>query len=256
MSSRGPRLLRRTTNHVLDALLKAAEAAWQGHPKEMAALRDIITALEASNQFDDFYHRAYRELLDVVEQEKLEQRRTNAFGRLMVHNLGPLFEDGTLDRVFLPNIFSFFHLVLGDDAGFYGEQCLKLVADMKADLGDDFTWDLYYESHEAKLILWRTLTRIAGSFRRWDLRKDWFMKLMQYTPTTVSLGSNAFVTREIDHDEPHVFGNRQFCAFFQALFEPLTDMSPADEAAFKKEFGTDPHHLIGQFLVHLASCEV
>lgn len=118
MGSRGPRLLRRTTNHVLDALLKAAEGAWQGHPKELSALRDIIVALEASAQFDDFYRRSYRELLDVVEQEKMELRRTNAFGRLMVHHLGPLFESGTLDRAFLPNIFSFFHLVLGDDAGF------------------------------------------------------------------------------------------------------------------------------------------
>ncbi|AVM72764.1 hypothetical protein [Magnetospirillum gryphiswaldense] len=256
MGSRGPRLLRRTTNHVLDALLKAAEGAWQGHPKELSALRDIIVALEASAQFDDFYRRSYRELLDVVEQEKMELRRTNAFGRLMVHHLGPLFESGTLDRAFLPNIFSFFHLVLGDDAGFYGEQCLRLVADLKAELGEDFTWDAYYDTPSAKLILWHTLTRIAGSFKRWDLRKDWFMKLMQYTPTTVSLGSNAFVTREVDHDEPHVFGNHQFCAFFQALFSPLTEMKMADEAAFKKEFGTDPHHLIGPFLVHLATCEI
>jgi len=256
MASRGPNLLRRSTNHVLDALLKAAEGAWQGHPKEMAALRDIIAALEGSSQFDDYYRRAYRELLDVVEQEKLEQRRTNAFGRLMVHDLGPLFEDGTLDRSILPNIFSFFHLVLGDDAGFYGEQCLKLVGEMKADLGEHFTWDAYYESREAKLILWRTLTRIAGSFKRWDVRKDWFMKLMQYTPTTVSLGSNSFVTREVDHEEPHVFNNHHFCAFFQALFTPLTAMSKADEEVFKREFGTDPHHLIGQFLVHLAACEI
>lgn len=256
MGSRGPRLLRRTTNNVLDALLKAAEAAWKGHPNEMAALRDVITGLEASAQFDEFYRRAYGELLDVVEQEKMEQRRTNAFGRLMVHHLSPLFQAGTLNRDFLPNIFSFFHLVLGDDGGFYGEECLKLVADLKQSLGEDFTWDAYYDSPEAKIILWRTLTRIAASFKRWDLRKDWFVKLMQYTPTTVSLGSNSFVTREVDHEEPHVFGDRQFCAFFQALFLPLTEMNGNDEAAFKKEFGADPHHLIGPFLVHLASCEV
>jgi len=33
-------------------------------------------------------------------------------------------------------------------------------------------------------------------------------------------------------------------------------MSKADEDVFKREFGTDPHHLIGQFLVHLAACEI
>lgn len=255
MSSRGPRLLRRTTNHVLEALLRAAETAWRSHPQELAALRDIVTQLEASSQFDEFYARAYHDIRDLVEQEKLEQRRNNAFGRLMIHPLGALFADGTLDRAFLPNIFSFFHLVLGDEADLYGERCQDMVTQLRTELGDRFTWDAYYDHPAAKLVLWRTLVRIAASFKRWDLRKDWFMKLMQYMPTTVSVGPNAFVTRDIDRDEPHVFGPHQFCAFFQTLFAPLTTLGAEDAAAFVKEFGADPHRLIGPFLVRLLACE-
>lgn len=255
MASRGPRLLRRTTNHVLDALLKAAEAAWPGRGKELTTLRDIIKALEASAQFDEFYQRAFADMVAVVEQEKIEQQRANAFGRLMIHPLSPLFETGTLERVFLPNIFSFFHLVLGDDSGGYGERCQALVAELREELGEDFSWDAFYSCDEAKRMQWHCLTRIAASFKRWDVRKDWFMKLMQYTPTSVSLGSTAFLTREIDHDEPHVFNDHHFCAFFHALFSPLVEMTPKEETEFKKEFGTDAHHMIGPFLVHLAACE-
>jgi hypothetical protein len=257
MSSRGSKLLRSTTNHVLDALLTAAERAFHGGPVTMHGLHDIVAGLKMSPQFDDFYLRAYGDLAAMVEHEKIEHKRVNAFGRLVVHQLGELLEDGTLDRDLLPNIFSFLHLVLGDDAQTYGDRCTGILGDMKSDLGEDFTWDAFYDEPAAKLVLWNTLTRIAASFKRWDLRKDWFIKLMQYTPTTVSLGQSAFVVREVDHtDEPRVFGNREFCAFFTALFAPLTHIDPEDEAAFRKAFGTDPHHLIGQFLVHLASCRI
>ncbi|CAA7611573.1 conserved hypothetical protein [Magnetospirillum sp. LM-5] len=257
MGTRGPRLLRQTTNHVLDALLKAAETAYHGQPIGMKSLHDIVEGLKAGAHFDEFYRHAYTEIIDAVEQDKLAQERTNAYGRLMIHPLNEDLQDGRLDRDMLPNVFSFFHLVLGDDAQKYGDQCKEIVVGMKEELGDQFHWDLFYADPQAKRIQWHTLTRIATSFKRWELRKDWFIKLMQYTPTTVSLGQSAFVTREIDHsEEPRVFGNREFCAFFQALFRPLTEMAPADEPAFRKEFGSDPHHLIGHFLVHLATCEV
>ncbi|MBC7950281.1 MAG: hypothetical protein H7Z12_00485 [Rhodospirillaceae bacterium] len=257
MGSRGPRLLRKTTNGVLDALLQAAEHAYKTHAMGMNGLHDIVEGLKVSPQFDEFYRRAYREMMEVVEAEKLEQKRQNAFGRLIIHPLSGLFDDGTLDRDILPNIFSFIHLVLGDDAESYGERCIELIRDIREDLLDDFTWDAFYNDPQAKVILWHTLTRIATSFKRWDLRKDWFIKLMQYTPSTVSLGSSAFVVREHEHvEEPRVFGNHEFCAFFQAMFHPLTQLEASDEELFRQEFGSDPHHLIGQFLVHLATCQV
>lgn len=257
MGSRGPKLLRRTTNVVLDALLQAAETAYHGKPLTKETLHDIVDGLKISAQFDEFYRRAYRELMEVVDEEKLEQRRQNAFGRLMVHPLTELFHKDILDRDILPNVFSFFHLVLGDDAEVFGERCLERVRQLREDLGEDFSWDAFYNDTRAKVVLWHTLVRIAQSFRRWDVRKDWFMKLMQYTPNTVSLGQSAFVVREHNgHEEPRVFNNHHFCAFFQALFSPLTDMDKADEARFRDEFGSDFHHLIGQFLVHLAACEV
>ncbi len=257
MGSRGPKYLRKTTNVVLDALLMAAERAYHNHPMGMNGLHDIVEGLKVSGQFDDFYRRAYHDMVELVEAEKIEQKRQNAFGRLVIHPLGELLENGRLDRHLLPNIFSFIHLVLGDDADSYGERCHEIVGELRQDLADEFTWDAFYDHPQAKLLMWHTLTRIAASFKRWDLRKDWFIKLMQYTPTTVSLGSSAFVVREVEHsEEPRVFGEHEFCAFFTALFHPLTELPKADEDLFRHEFGGDPHHILGPFLVHLAACRV
>lgn len=257
MGSRGPRHLRKTTNVVLDAFLKAAENAVHGHAIGANVLRDIVENLKSSKDFEDFYRRAYREMMEIVENEKLELKRTNAFGRLVVHRLTPLFHDGILSRDILPNVFSFIHLVLGDEADLYGERCQEIVRSLKTDHGDEFTWDSFYDDDRCKVVLWHTLVRIAASFKRWELRKDWFIKLMLYQPTTVSLSSSTFVTREHDPTEdPRVFGEREFCQFFQALFEPLKQLPPQDDSLFKKEFGADPHHLIGPFLVNLATCPI
>ncbi|ARJ68048.1 hypothetical protein WV31_05710 [Magnetospirillum sp. ME-1] len=257
MTGRGPEHLRKTTNVVLDALVRAAEQALHGHAIDMRTLEALVAELKDSVAFDDFYRRSYRELMEVVEGESMEQRRTNAFGRLMLHPLSGLFSEDRLDRVLVPNIFSFLHMVLGDEEAVAAERCNAIVKTLKDDLGDHFTWDSFYADAEAKVISWHVLVKIAASFKRYDLRKDWFIKLMQYRPTTVSLASNAFVTKEHSpYDDPIQFGEREFCMFFHALFDPLQNLDRKDEAAFHKEFGTDPHHLIGGFLVNLATCAI
>lgn len=257
MSRRGSKVLRKTTNTVLDALLQAAETFHHGKPLSIAELNGIVAGFKTSAQFDEFYSRAFNEIAEVVEAEKLERQRQNAFGRLMVHQLSEVFDQGVLSRDFLPNIFSFFHLVLGEDADVYGEQCQEVVRELRDLKGDEFAWDDFYRDPRAELILWHTLTRIAASFKRWDLRKDWFIKLMQYTPSSVSLGPSAFVLRDHNSgntEEPKVFGDHEFCIFFQGLFHPMIEMDKAAEQRFLREFGTDAHHLIGPFLVHLAAC--
>jgi len=261
MVSRGALHLRRTTNTVLDALIQAAE---QGRPPlpGINALHDIVATLKTSSAFDEFYHRAYREMMEIVASEKREQKRVNCFGRLIIHPMSDLFETGVFDRDILPNVFSFLHLVLGDECETFGAQCTKIVTALREDLGDEFSWDSFYGDLEAKKIHWQTLIRISSSFKRWDVRKDWFIKLMQYTPSTVSMGQSAFVVKDNhaggEHEpaEPRVFNERHFCQFFQAMFRPLTELRVADEEPFRREFGADPHHLIGDFLIHLATCQV
>ncbi len=256
MGTHGPKFLRKTTNVVLDALLQAAERAYGGRPVAVEALHEIVQGLKNSAQFDPFYTQSFHELSKIVDGEKLSNQRQHAFGRLMLHPLSHALDQGPLNRDMLPNIFSFFHLVLGEDAETYASRSQDIVKGLRDELGEDFTWDAFYLDPDARIIQWHTLVRIAQSFKRWDVRKDWFMKLMQYTPTSVSVGPSAFVMREIDHDEePKLFTNREFCIFFRGLFSSLDELTANEEKAFAKEFGQPPHHLIGQFLLHLAACD-
>jgi hypothetical protein len=251
--------MRKTTNSMLDALLQSVQQAGNKQPISWDVLHSIVEHLKTSQTFDHFYRHAYEQLVEEIKEEELEQKRVYAFGRLMIHPLAPLLRAGTFDRCMLPNVFSFFHLVLGDDADAFNGHCLEVLARLRDELGDDFTWESFYDDADAKLVQWRTLVRIAESFKRWDVRKDWFLNLMQYTPTTISTAQNAFVVKEHaaeERAEPRVFTNHEFCIFFQALFAPLTEIGPQDEARFRAQFGADPHHKIGAFLMNLAACPV
>ena len=255
MVGRGPQHLRNMTNTILDALIQSAESICHDRRIGLEVLHDIVNNLKDSPGFNDFYARSWRRVMEAVAADDLDHKRENAFGRLMVHPLGEAFHSGELDRAILPNVFQFFQLVLGDDNTTYGEHCREILADIRADVGEDFEWDAFYADARAVHIQWHALVRIAESFKRWDVRKEWFIKLMHYTPTTVSVGHNAFVVTGNGeaHNEPRVFTNREFGQFFLSLFAPLTNLSPDGEKMFSKEFGKDTHHRIGDFLVHLKS---
>ncbi len=254
MLSRETRIIRKSTNVVLDALLHSAEAACGGQPLSLDLLRAIVAQLKDAPEFEDFYARTYNEIRAIFEAFSIEQKRQNVFGRLIIHPLSVMLDQGILSRQILPNIFSFIHLVIGDEAEVYASRCQDIVKILRDEFQEDFTWETFYHTEEAKRMLWSTLVRIATSFKRWDLRKDWFMKLMQYTPSTVSLSTNAFVVRErgVSPDEPRAFSEREFYLFFHALFSPLVGMPPEDEALFQKIFGMSSAKMTGPFMTRLA----
>jgi len=257
MGEPGPAYLRKVTNDVLDALVIAAERASAGHPLSPGLLVEIVNGLKDSAAFDDFYRRSFAEIAQLVATEDLNQRRTNAFGRLVIHPLDPLFETGELDRALIGNLFSFLHMVLGEEAQANADRCRDILAMLRDEMGTSFTWDAFFSDPEVRLVEWQVLLRIADLFKRFDVRKDWFIKLMHHRQNTISVASNAFYT--IEHEtaaEPITFGEREFALIFHAWFDPLENLSPRDDLAFRRAFGSNPRGRIGPFLTLLAGCPV
>lgn len=257
MGEAGPDQLRKTTNVVLDALVQAAERAAGGRPLPVPLLVEIVAGLKQSAAFDDFYQRSYAEIAAQAASAEIDSRRTNAFGRLMLHPLDPLFDSGRLDRALIANLFNFLHLALGEEADAHAALCRDRIAALREELGPSFTWDAFYDDDAIKAVYWKVLLRIAESFRRFELRRDWFIKLMQHRQNTVSLGSNAFYA--VEHDpaaEPIPFEDGEFALLLHAWFDPLEDLSPRDLLAFRHACGKAPRDLIGPFLTRLAACRV
>jgi len=257
MGDQGPAYLRKVTNDVLDALVQAAERAAAGRPLSVGLLEEIVAGLKDSAAFDDFYRRSFAEIAGIVGAEDIDQRRTNAFGRLMIHPLDPLFDSGALDRAVIGNLFSFLLMVLGEEAEANAVRCRDVLATLREELGTSFSWEAFFDDPEVRLVEWRVLLQVAELFKRFDVRKDWFIKLMLHRQNTVSVASNAFYT--LEHEavaEPITFGDQEFALIFHAWFDPLETLSPRDDLAFRRAFGAPPRARIGAFLTHLAGCPV
>lgn len=238
----GPRRIRDTANELLDAFIRAVEQRHAGQAIPADELRRVAEALKASPDFDALYERAYSELQSQALAHALAQehdaQRVELFHRVVTHPLDPLLDSEVVNRDALPNFFNFLRLVLGDEVDAFQERCVAAHDEIKARAGDDFTWDLLYADPRAKLVLYEVLMRIADAFKRFDARKEWFIGLMQYAPTTIGLASNVYVPNP--KARTWSFGAHEFTQMFRHLFAPVRHMSDADKALFQQKLGRAP----------------
>ena len=252
MSSRGAEYLRGTANAVLDAFVTAVEDFHGGNSVTKAELDAIASKLKQDRNLDDFFARHYHVIQKLARDEFLEQNRMNAFGRIVSHPMADAFDMGVLDRAIVPNFFSFLHLVLGEDLDSLTRECNEIATDLRARHPNEFDWDMVYADQRVRIIYWRVLARIAQSFARFEMRKDWFITLMQNRATAVSLASNAFLPGE--HHSPeeiHPFADSHFKVMFRALFKPVRHLSAQDSEWFTRLIGKSPDDAFGTFLANL-----
>ncbi|GAA0587299.1 hypothetical protein [Caenispirillum bisanense] len=258
MSHSGEKYLRRMTGQILDALVAGVvPKAKDGHV-DVATLRSLAEALKSNPEFDAFYHQAYVHLADEVERDARQELRRNALGRLMVHPLAGLFNDERLDRSILPNLFHFFQLSLGEQLEHYAETCSEIVQLMKLERGEDFAWDQFYADPQARAVQAKVLWTIVKAFKNFDARRDWFIKLMQYHPSSISLGAHMFIAapKPMGGEAPPPFGNEEFCTLFHALFSPLHDLPAEERAKLATILDDFDQKRFDRFMLDLAACRL
>jgi hypothetical protein len=242
MTTNGPRQIRDAANELLDAFIRAIEQSYAGRPVNTADLRKVAAALKASPDFDALFDRTFTDVQSQALAHALAQahdaQRVEMFHRVMTHPLDPLLDAEVISRDALPNFFNFLRLVLGDAVDTFQQRCVDAHEELKAKTGENFTWDTLYADDRAKLVLFEVLMRIADAFKRFDARKDWFIGLMQYSPTTIGVASNVFVPNP--KAGKWTFGEAEFTKMFQHLFQPVRNLSKHDHALFATELGRTP----------------
>ncbi|MCA1940578.1 MAG: hypothetical protein LDL26_06225 [Caenispirillum bisanense] len=258
MSHSGEKYLRRMTGQILDALVASVLAKAKGGTVDVATLRSVAEALKSNPEFDTFYGHAYEHLVEAIEKDSRIEMRRNALGRLMIHPLAPLFNDERLDRSILPNLFHFLQLSLGEQLEHYAEACADIVQMLKLEKGEDFEWDTFYAHPDARAIQAKVLWTIAKAFKNFDARREWFVKLMQYHPSSISLGAHMFipVPKPVGNEAPAPFGRAEFCTLFQALFAPLHDLPAAERANLHSALDDFDQKRFDRFMLDLAACGV
>jgi hypothetical protein len=73
-----------------------------------------------------------------------QNRRINAFGRLVAHPLGDFFQSQRLDRTLLHNFFFFVQALVGEAENEWNAVCAQVLDEMREKTGDAFAWETYY----------------------------------------------------------------------------------------------------------------
>jgi hypothetical protein len=242
MTNTGPRQIRDAANELLDAFIRAIEQSYADRPVNAGDLRRVAEALKASPDFDALFDRAFSEVQTQALAHALAQahdaQRVEMFHRVLTHPLDPLLDAEVIHRDALPNFFNFLRLVLGDAVDAFQERCVATHDELKAKAGEDFTWDVFYADDRVKLVLYEVLVRIAEAFKRFDARKEWFIGLMQYSPTTIGVASNVYVPNP--KAGKWVFGESEFTQMFRHLFKPVRNLTKQEHELFATKLGRTP----------------
>lgn len=251
MLNRGPDYLRQMTNKVLDALLQGATSAAEKGALTKERLAQLIEVMKTAPDYDHFYRASYDGLQKVIEDDQKRGARVNAFGRLLVHPLDPLFAENRLDRRLIGNFFFFVRSLFGDQVDEMAEQAAEIADDLRmAAGGGQLDWARFYADPRVKRIYFLVMSRMIRAFRSFDARRDWAMKVMQHDPTAVGLSSNVYIERPFE-GQALPFGNREFYLFFDGLIRPLVRLSPEDAKLYAEATGENATQVAGDFLSKL-----
>jgi hypothetical protein len=250
MSLEGRVSMRRIVERILDAYLHQVEGRASRGAVDGPLLRAEMQGFLASPDLGRILAEAHHQLLEASRKELIRQQRGDPFNRLVTHPMTEALCDGRLSRDSLGNYFSFLHLVLGDARDVLAMRCAEVLEELRRPDPLVFSWDHFYDDPRSRQVLWTVLIRVSESFKRFDLRRDWFISLMQNRPQAVSIGPNAFVPRP-SHEETHSFGLEEFNTMFVALFGQMRHLSPGETRAFERDFGVAPEKAFGPLLLAL-----
>jgi hypothetical protein len=250
MITRGPEFLRQMANKLFDALVQGAQAEAQKAPFSIDTLRQLVEAMKSAPDYDHYYRASYDSLMKVVEEDARRGARINAFGRLLVHPLDPLFSEDRLDRRLIGNFFFFVRSLFGDEVEAMADEAASVAEEIRVGAGGSLDWVAFYADPRAKQLYFKVVARVIRAFRVFESRRDWVMKVMQHDPTAVGLSSNVYIERPFE-GQALPFGDREFYLFFDGLIRPLANLSAEDAALYRSATGDDPARTVSNFLSEL-----
>jgi hypothetical protein len=255
--SEGGRRCRTLVGSALKTFLDVVErTAKDDGTVAMDQVRRIATAfMAAEGPLTAFYARSESTCEAAFEMASIERKRVDYLGRLIANPFSHLLDvpGSGIERKHLPQFFAAVRMMMGDEMHSELKARTKLIAETHRGGDGLIAWDDFHTDPRCLVVLERVLVTIARSFRRFEPRKDWFLIMMDSTPTSVSVASNAFVPRKPEDKALRQFSDRQMVHLFESLFESVhpTNFDESRRAAFVERFGSEPQVIFGPFFVEL-----
>ncbi|MGQ3029506.1 MAG: hypothetical protein ACT60Q_14360 [Ferrovibrionaceae bacterium] len=237
--------LRRQLAATLDMAAQVIDATIRERALRPGDGKRLIDALKQSPWFDGLASRALMAVEAELPHAERDGRK-DLFQRVMVHPLESLLDSGAIDRRYLSNYFAFFRHLLGDDRDELQIEC-EAVADVISPTAPEPDWKTFYQHPRIQGVYFKVLGRIARSFARFDLRRQWFIDLMSYDPATEAVSAHVYIPSR-EHEPLPPFDGQHFRLLFHALFAPARNPTPEQRAIIEERLGMTPEQAFGRFL--------
>ncbi|MBX9633710.1 MAG: hypothetical protein K2X44_01895 [Magnetospirillum sp.] len=240
----------------LKAFLAALERQATGGMVSVEVARRIAAGLVAVDPaMADAFVRSEAQCGATFALANVERQRHDHWARLITRAFAHLLDNPAtgMERSHLGQLFTAIRMMLGEDPHTELKNRCAAIAEDHRGADGLIDWSGYYGDARAREVLETVLATMAKSFRRFEPRKDWFLIMMNSTPSSVSLASNAFVARRPEDRSKGQFTEGQLVRLFEAMFEPMrpNHFDADGRAAFTHRMGASPEALFGPFFVEL-----
>lgn len=185
----------------------------------------------------------------------IDCKRTDVLGRLIIKPLESLLDDPQgLERKRVGQFLTAIRMLVGEEEHEDLRHQAAELADFHRGADGIVDWDQFYTDTTGAWILEQVLVALANRFKRFDPRRDWFLVMMNATPSSVSIASNAFVQLKSEDRAQFAFTEAHMAVVFETLFANyhLDAFTSNRLRAFTKHWKQEPDKIFGHLLVEIA----
>jgi hypothetical protein len=173
--------------------------------------------------------------------------RLNVYGRIISQPFEHLLskKQPVLASAQLGNFFHAIEAILGRAKyETFMERSLHVMERITTARGSNFTHQDLYADKESWEIRWDSIIAMAGFFKKFQLRKDWYKRVMQSDPETPGIGIG-----------PYPFSDFQFKSQMMCIFADFTNLTDDERQIFEKRYSKTDRQAFSTFLANVASIE-
>lgn len=224
----------------------------------MDVVRRIANAvLSARGPLSDYYANWENGCDSAFTLRRIEQQRTDFIGRIVTQPFAALLDDreAGLERKHLAQFFAAVRMIVGDEPFDGLRTRANEAAERHRTPEGMVAWDDFYRDFDVMQVFEQIAVAIARSFRRFEPRKDWFLIIMNSSPSSISTASNAFIPKKAEDKVTREFSEAHMVRMFVALFSEfrLETFTPERRDVFMERWGSDPEKVFGPLFVSLLS---
>lgn len=239
---------RHTFDSAIDLFLKLAKDQQHNGHLSYETLELIAKSIKTDPQIEDKYCSfLFQNCAAQMRMSLRSSPRVNVYGRIIAEPFEHLLKSDqpVIVNSQLANFFYAIEVILGR-ANYekFMERSVQLMDKITKETGDTFTYEALYSHPKCWEIRWDSFMALAAFFSKFELRKDWYNRIMHSQPETPGTGQS-----------PYPFSDFHFKSQMMCIFSAFTNFSDEDQKRFEERYSKTERKAFSAFLANVASIE-